>query len=110
MFASCISQLFQFDVLDGGLVVDMFCGSGSVGLEALSRGMDRAVFVDFSPVCTEAVLENVNHCGFENRGEAVCTRVEEVWLQVQSVRGRWTRALTWDVDGAFSGFLGSKEA
>jgi len=72
------SMLGQFDILDGGFVVDMFSGSGSVGLEALSRGMDRAVFVDFSPVCAETADENVRHCGFEGKARAICCKVQDI--------------------------------
>ena len=35
--------------LDGAAVLDLYAGSGALGLEALSRGADRAVFVDSSP-------------------------------------------------------------
>ena len=34
-------------------VLDTFCGSGSVGLEALSRGACHCVFVDLSPNCAD---------------------------------------------------------
>uniref|UniRef100_A0A7S3AB09 Uncharacterized protein n=1 Tax=Rhodosorus marinus TaxID=101924 RepID=A0A7S3AB09_9RHOD len=73
-------QLYQFDALEGGMAVDMFCGSGSVGLEALSRGLDQAVFVDLSPVCTETCEKNVVHCGFEGRGRAINCTAEQMLL------------------------------
>jgi 16S rRNA (guanine966-N2)-methyltransferase len=41
------------------LVLDLFAGSGALGLEALSRGADRAVFVDESVVSLRAVQENL---------------------------------------------------
>ncbi len=34
------------DVIQGASIVDLFCGSGAVGLEALSRGSDEILFVD----------------------------------------------------------------
>uniref|UniRef100_A0A7S3ACC5 Uncharacterized protein n=2 Tax=Rhodosorus marinus TaxID=101924 RepID=A0A7S3ACC5_9RHOD len=74
------SMLYQFDALEGGMAVDMFCGSGSVGLEALSRGLDQAVFVDLSPVCTETCEKNVVHCGFEGRGRAINCTAEQMLL------------------------------
>lgn len=42
-----------------GCVLDLFAGSGALGLEALSRGADRAVFVDESVVSLRAVKENL---------------------------------------------------
>lgn len=61
-----------------GAVLDLFAGSGSVGIEALSRGMRRAVFVDFAQECVSAAVENAGRCGFEEEQmEGVCARVEE---------------------------------
>lgn len=48
-----------FDILDGRVagaaVLDLFAGTGALGLEALSRGAARVVFVDRAPACTEAI-------------------------------------------------------
>jgi len=35
-----------FDRVEGAKVLDVFCGTGSYGIEALSRGADRAMFID----------------------------------------------------------------
>lgn len=35
-----------FDAVEGAKVLDLFCGTGSYGIEAISRGADRALFVD----------------------------------------------------------------
>lgn len=59
-------------------ILDTFAGSGSVGLEALSRGAAHATFVDLSPNCIETAQRNAAHCGFEGRATAVCARAEEV--------------------------------
>lgn len=42
--------------LEGATVLDLFCGSGAIGLEALSRGAQSATFVDLH---TQAVKENL---------------------------------------------------
>ena len=48
----------------GGLgVLDLFCGTGALGLEALSRGADRAVFIDADPVALRAVKANAGAMG-----------------------------------------------
>jgi 16S rRNA (guanine966-N2)-methyltransferase len=60
----------QFDI-DGMDVLDLFAGTGQLGLEALSRGANRAVFVDNSPAALSVIRENVRRTGFGNRSEVV---------------------------------------
>ena len=45
---------------DGGTVLDLYAGSGAIGLEALSRGMRKAIFVDSSRDAIRVIKENVN--------------------------------------------------
>ncbi len=49
----------------GATVLDLFAGSGSVGIEALSRGAQYVMFVDNSADAIKAIRENLNHCRFE---------------------------------------------
>lgn len=51
-------------------VLDLFAGTGSLGLEALSRGAAAALFVDRSLKAVHLIQKNVELCGFGN-----CTRV-----------------------------------
>lgn len=54
-----------FNILDdfvvGAWVLDLFAGTGAVGIEALSRGAAHAVFVDKSPVALRTVRRNLEH-------------------------------------------------
>ena len=43
----------------GARVLDLFAGSGALGIEALSRGAESAVFTDISPLSLSAITENV---------------------------------------------------
>lgn len=43
----------------GGRVLDLFAGTGALGLEALSRGADTAVFVDKSPAAAKIIRKNI---------------------------------------------------
>jgi len=52
--------------------LDIFAGSGSVGLESLSRGAVHCTFVDLSEDCCAAVKRNLAWCGFEGQGHVVC--------------------------------------
>ncbi len=51
--------------LAGAVVLDLFAGTGALGLEALSRGAARAVFVDLDPRSLALVRENVAALGAE---------------------------------------------
>jgi 16S rRNA (guanine966-N2)-methyltransferase len=51
--------------LDGVRVLDLFAGSGALGIEALSRGAEGAVFVDADPRAVRAVRENLARLGLE---------------------------------------------
>lgn len=56
--------------LHGKTVLDLFAGTGSLGLEALSRGADTAVFVDHSQKALTMLRKNIGLCKFEH-----CARV-----------------------------------
>ena len=45
--------------VEGSTFLDLFAGSGQMGIEALSRGAKHAVFVDASPKAIQAVRENL---------------------------------------------------
>ncbi len=48
-------------------VLDCYCGSGALGLEALSRGAGRAIFVDQNPTAIATVKQNIATLGVGNR-------------------------------------------
>ncbi|PTM59113.1 16S rRNA (guanine(966)-N(2))-methyltransferase RsmD [Desmospora activa] len=54
---------------DGGWALDLFAGSGSLGVEALSRGVDRVVFIDQSGSSVRTIHENLRETGFESQAE-----------------------------------------
>lgn len=54
---------------DGGAVLDLFAGTGGLGIEALSRGMERAVFIDMESKSIETVKVNLKSTGFESNAE-----------------------------------------
>ena len=57
--------------LDGVEVLDLFAGSGALGLEALSRGAATATFVDRSPRAAAAIRANAASLGLEGRVRVV---------------------------------------
>ena len=54
------------EVLDAR-VLDLFAGTGAMGLEALSRGARMAVFIDNSPAAVNLISRNIALCGFADR-------------------------------------------
>ncbi|OQP07881.1 16S rRNA (guanine(966)-N(2))-methyltransferase RsmD [Geobacillus sp. 46C-IIa] len=52
-----------------GIGLDLFAGSGGLGIEALSRGLERVVFVDHDAKAVQTVRKNVAACGLEKRAE-----------------------------------------
>ncbi len=65
-----IFNIVQFDV-EGRNVLDLFGGTGQMGIEALSRGAERCTFVDLRKEAAAVIRENVKTCGFESRGKVV---------------------------------------
>ena len=53
--------------LPGARVLDLFAGSGALGLEALSRGAAHATFVELAPASLEALRGNVEALGVDGR-------------------------------------------
>lgn len=54
---------------DGGTVLDLFAGTGGLGIEALSRGMERAVFIDMESKSIDTIKANLKSTGFETSAE-----------------------------------------
>ena len=72
------SSLESMDAVAGASVVDLFCGSGALGIEALSRGSASVTFVDNEPTAIATVKANLAATGLEG-GEVV--RADAVrWL------------------------------
>jgi len=65
------NALGSLDAIVGARVLDLFAGSGALGIEALSRGAEHAVFVDTSPRALEAVRANLAASGMEGPAQVV---------------------------------------
>jgi 16S rRNA (guanine966-N2)-methyltransferase len=53
--------------IEGALVLDLYAGTGAVGIEALSRGAEHATFVDRAPAAIAAVRDNLRRTSLEGR-------------------------------------------
>jgi 16S rRNA (guanine966-N2)-methyltransferase len=60
----------------GGAFLDLYAGAGGVGIEALSRGAGKVVFIDDSRDSLQAVRRNVEETGFGERAQVIPHRAE----------------------------------
>lgn len=65
-----VFNIIQFDI-EGRNVLDLFSGSGQLGIEALSRGARMCTFVDSSRASLAVTSENIKAVGFEKESKAV---------------------------------------
>ena len=70
MVKEAVFNIVQFDV-EGRRVLDLFAGTGQLGIEALSRGAESCVFVDSSRDAVRLVQQNLASCGL--KGEVLMT-------------------------------------
>lgn len=54
---------------DGGIALDLFGGSGNLGIESLSRGIERVIFVDKESIAINTIKENVKELKIDNQVE-----------------------------------------
>ncbi len=61
---SLFNILYNYDMPDERIVADLFCGTGSLGLEALSRGAREVTFVEKDASAVEVLNRNIAKAGF----------------------------------------------
>ncbi len=65
-------SIIQFDI-PGTRILDLFGGTGQLGIEALSRGAKSAVFVDAGEKACRLIKENLKRCKMETDGKVICS-------------------------------------
>lgn len=56
--------------IDGARFLDLFSGSGSISLEALSRGAKKAIMIEKDSEALKYLIENINNLGYEEKCRA----------------------------------------
>ena len=74
----------QFE-LEGRTMLDLFAGSGQMGIEALSRGAAAATFVDSSRDAVKIISENVKKTRLEDRSTVITATAEQF---IKTARGK----------------------
>jgi 16S rRNA (guanine966-N2)-methyltransferase len=71
-----------FDILGEGIAgavfLDLFAGSGAMGVEALSRGASRCWFIEESRSALASIRKNLQTCGFDGRGRVIAGKLPGV--------------------------------
>lgn len=68
---SLFSVLYKYDLPAGKMVADLFCGVGSLGLEAISRGAGFVTFVEQDQKVVIVLKKNIERCGFEDVSKVI---------------------------------------
>jgi 16S rRNA (guanine966-N2)-methyltransferase len=69
--ASIFSRLESRNAIAGARVLDIFAGSGSFGLEALSRGASQVVFIERARAAAAAIAHNLSQLCMEDRAQII---------------------------------------
>lgn len=62
-------------------VLDAFAGTGNIGIEALSRGAERVVFIEKSPAHVRVLRRNLAMCELESLSEVYCGDANKILLK-----------------------------
>lgn len=73
------------------IVLDLFSGTGALGIEALSRGASRAVFVEKSAIALQTIRRNIQICHLEDQAHVIH------WDIVRNLNCLWKVALKYDL-------------
>jgi len=68
---SLFSVLYKYDLPNGEMVADLFCGVGSLGLEALSRGAGFVTFVETDPKVIAILEKNIEKAGYAGESKVI---------------------------------------
>jgi len=65
------NSLYSLDAIEGARVIDLFAGSGALGIEALSRGAESAVFVESDSRVRRVIERNLEMLDLDGRSTVV---------------------------------------
>lgn len=68
--------------ISGAYFLDLFAGSGAIGIEALSRGAFFSMFVDLNPKCVRVIKENLEKAKFTDVSEVYNTDYKKAILKL----------------------------
>jgi 16S rRNA (guanine966-N2)-methyltransferase len=81
-----IFNIISFRV-EGSLVIDLFAGTGAMGIEALSRGAASALFIDNDKEALNAIKKNIENCGLGDRATIAAIDIEKNKIGIKHAFG-----------------------
>ena len=72
--------------VQGAIVLDLFSGTGALGIEALSRGAQRAVFIEKSKEALTVIRRNIQACALENQAQIIKWNIEKNLDCIKAIR------------------------
>ena len=81
---SLFSVLYKYDLPEGAIAADLFCGVGSLGLESLSRGAEFVTFVEKDPKVIAVLKQNIERAGFAKESKVIRANAFKVGAVVGS--------------------------
>ena len=67
--------------ISGYRVLDLYAGSGAMGIEALSRGASHATFVDISPLAIKTISENIHSLKIDEKEYSIIKKSDLVAIE-----------------------------
>jgi 16S rRNA (guanine966-N2)-methyltransferase len=86
---SLFSVLYKYDLPDGAIAADLFCGVGSLGLEALSRGAEFVTFVEQDAKIISVLNKNIEKAGFVKASKVIRANAFKIGALVDSGREKY---------------------
>lgn len=83
---SLFNVLYKYDLPDGKIVADLFCGVGSLGLEALSRGAEFVTFIEKDPKVIAILNKNIEKSGFVKESKVITANAFRIGAPVDEQR------------------------
>ncbi len=107
------SREMMFNILServiGTRFLDLYAGSGSVGLEALSRGAEFCVFVEQNAAAAHAIRQNIKLCGWKERAEVWHSSVKSALHRLKEMHDASDEAARFDIVFADPPFTNLRE-
>ena len=86
---SLFSVLYKYDLPRGKTVADLFCGVGSLGLEALSRGAEFVTFIEQDPKVIAGLNRNIEKAAFVKESKVITANAFKIGAPVDFDRHRY---------------------
>lgn len=72
-------------ILEGSICLDLYAGTGGLGLEAISRGATEATFVEQDKLACEILHKNIKRAKVEDHSIVISERVEEFLINCEQI-------------------------